>query len=221
MKNRRFSPIFIYIAVMFLAMSWISGLFGDTTDKLAYSEVVSLFRDEQVRSFEVQDDLIALELYAPYSGKTSLTASIGNADQFRSDMAQLIAAQDEAGILEKYTFHADTKTSPYDYILPIVLAGLILLFVWGFLNGRMNNNNPLQNFGKARTVLGVPDGKKVTFADVAGADEEKEELAEVVDFLRDPDKYTKIGARIPHGLLLVGTTNSPSARREFINSTFR
>ncbi|MBQ3504655.1 MAG: AAA family ATPase, partial [Oscillospiraceae bacterium] len=72
------------------------------------------------------------------------------------------------------------------------------------LMGRMNSSNPLQNFGKARTVLGVPDGKKVTFADVAGADEEKEELQEIVDFLRDPDKYTKIGARIPHGLLLVG-----------------
>ena len=57
---------------------------------------------------------------------------------------------------------------------------------------------------KARTVLGVPDGRKVTFADVAGADEEKEELAEVVDFLRDPKKYTDIGARIPHGMLLVG-----------------
>ena len=204
MKNRKISPFLIYVAVMLLAMSWISGLFGGNTDDLAYSEVVGLFRSEQVKSFEVQDDLIALELHTPYNGKTSLTTSIGEADQFRVDMGALIAAQDEAGILEKYTFHADSETSPYDYVLPIVLAGLVLLFVWGFLMGRMNNNNPLQNFGKARTVLGVPDGKKVTFADVAGADEEKEELAEVVDFLRDPAKYTAIGARIPHGMLLVG-----------------
>ncbi len=204
MKKRRISPFLIYIAVMFLVMSWISGLFGDATDNLAYSEVVSLFRNEQVKSFEMQDDLIAMQLHTPYNGKTSLTASIGDADAFRSDMGQLIAAQDEAGVLETYTFHTPSETSPYDYVLPIVLAGLMLLFVWGFLNGRMNSNNPLQNFGKARTVLGVPDGKKVTFADVAGADEEKEELAEVVDFLRDPGKYTAIGARIPHGLLLVG-----------------
>ena len=70
--------------------------------------------------------------------------------------------------------------------------------------GKMNGSNPLANFGKARTVLGVPDGKKVTFADVAGADEEKEELAEIVDFLRNPGKFTQIGARIPHGILLVG-----------------
>ncbi|MBQ6719008.1 MAG: ATP-dependent zinc metalloprotease FtsH [Oscillospiraceae bacterium] len=189
---------------MFLIMSWISGLFGDNTDKLAYSEVMALFRNGQVKSFEVQDDLIAMELHTPYNGKTSLTTSIGDADQFRDEISEMVAAQDAAGVLEKYTFYPDTEVSPYDYVLPIVLAGLVLLFVWGFFMSRTNNNNPLQNFGKARTVLGVPDGKKVTFADVAGADEEKEELAEVVDFLRDPGKYTAIGARIPHGLLLVG-----------------
>ena len=204
MKNRRSFPFIIYIVVMFLIMSWISGLFGDNTDKLAYSEVMALFRNGQVKSFEVQDDLIAMELHTPYNGKTSLTTSIGDADQFRDEISEMVAAQDAAGVLEKYTFYPDTEVSPYDYVLPIVLAGLVLLFVWGFFMSRTNNNNPLQNFGKARTVLGVPDGKKVTFADVAGADEEKEELAEVVDFLRDPGKYTAIGARIPHGLLLVG-----------------
>ena len=204
MKNRKSSPFIIYIIAMFLIMSWVSGLFDDGTDGLAYSEVVSLFRNEQVKSFEVQDDIIALELHTPYNGKSSLTAAIGNAEQFRSEMNELILAQDAAGILEKYHFHEATETSPYDFILPIVIAGLILLFAWGIMMGRVNNNNPLQNFGKARTVLGVPDGRKVTFDDVAGADEEKEELAEVVDFLRNPDKYTQIGARIPHGLLLVG-----------------
>ena len=80
----------------------------------------------------------------------------------------------------------------------------MLMLLWMFIMGRMNGGNPLTNFGKARTVLGVPDGKKVTFDDVAGADEEKEELAEIVDFLRNPAKFTQIGARIPHGILLVG-----------------
>ena len=203
MKNNRY-PFLIYIVVLFLIMSWISGLFGDGTDGLAYSEVVDLFRNEQVKSFEVQDDIIAMELHTPYNGKNSLTASIGDADRFRAELSDLIMEQDEAGILQVYTFHPDTETSPYDFILPIVIAGLVLLFAWAILAGRANQQNPLQNFGKARTVLGVPDGKKVTFADVAGADEEKEELAEVVDFLRNPQKYTDIGARIPHGLLLVG-----------------
>ena len=189
---------------MFLIMTWVSGLFGDGTDGISYSEVVGLFQNEQVKSFEVQDDVIALQLHTPFNGKTSLSASIGEADQFRSEMNELILAQKASGVLESYHFHPESGISPYDFILPITIAGLIILLAWGFLMGRMNNNNPLQNFGKARTVLGVPDGKKVTFADVAGADEEKEELAEVVDFLRDPDKYTKIGARIPHGMLLVG-----------------
>jgi len=204
LKNRKISPFLIYIIAMFLIMSWASGLFGDGTDGLAYSEVVSLFRNEQVKRFEMQDDILAMELHSPYNGKTSLTASVGDGSQFRSEMGALILAQDEAGILEGYTFHPDTETSPYDFIFPIIIAGVVLLFVWGFMMGRANQQNPLQNFGKARTVLGVPDGKKVTFADVAGADEEKEELAEVVDFLRNPGKYTDIGARIPHGLLLVG-----------------
>jgi len=204
LKNRRYIPFLVYVIAMFLIMSWVSGAFGDGTDDLAYSEVVSLFENEQVKSFEVQDDIIALKLHSPYRDETNLTATIGDADQFRAEMNALIRQQSEAGILESYRFHADTKDSPYDLVLPIIIAGLVLLFAWGLLMGRMNSNNPMQNFGKARTVLGVPDGKKVTFADVAGADEEKEELAEVVDFLRDPKKYTEIGARIPHGLLLVG-----------------
>ncbi|MGM9590260.1 MAG: ATP-dependent zinc metalloprotease FtsH [Faecousia sp.] len=176
----------------------------DGTDNLAYSEVVRLFQNEQVKSFEVQDDIIAMELYTPYNGKTSLTASLGDTDQFHAEMNDLFQQQMESGVLVRYHFYPDSETTPYDFIFPIVIAGLVLLFAWALMVGRMNNNNPLQNFGRARTVLGVPDGKKVTFSDVAGADEEKEELAEVVDFLRDPEKYTQIGARIPHGLLLVG-----------------
>ena len=82
---------------------------------------------------------------------------------------------------------------------------MVLLFIWALLMGRMSSaGNPMGGFSKARTVLGVPGDKKVTFDDVAGADEEKEELQEIVDFLKNPEKFTEIGARIPHGLLLVG-----------------
>ena len=116
----------------------------------------------------------------------------------------MIQAQHSAGIIEHFHFFPEKGLSFYDLILPLLIVGLALLVVWFLLVGRANNNNPMNNFGKARTNLGVPAGGKVTFADVAGADEEKEELAEVVDFLRDPEKYTKIGARIPHGILLVG-----------------
>ena len=204
MRNRRMIPMLVYIAVMLLIMSWVSGLFSPDSDAVPYSEIVSLFRNEQVKSFTVQDETISLKLHNPYNGSTSITTTLADTESFRSEMTELFLAQTDAGILESYNFYPDTGFSPYELVLPLVCVGLILLFAWAMLMGRMNNNNPLQNFGKARTVLGVPDGKKVTFDDVAGADEEKAELAEVVDFLRDPQKYTAIGARIPHGLLLVG-----------------
>ena len=204
MKNRRFIPLAVYILLMILFLSWSMGIFGQNGGDIPYSEVVSLFRQEQVKSFVAEGDSIVLTLHSPYKGQTTLTALLANPDAFQQEMHQLFAEQTESGILESYNFIPDSGISPYDFILPLLIVGLILLFVWAMFMGRMNASNPLQNFGKARTVLGVPDGKKVTFADVAGADEEKEELQEVVDFLRDPEKYTKIGARIPHGLLLVG-----------------
>ena len=204
MKNRRILPMIVYVLVMVLLFSWGTGIFGDSDGDIPYSEVVELFRAEQVKSFRVEDDTITLSLHASYNGKTKLTATLADADSFRLEMHELFLEQMDSGILESYHFAPESKISPYDFILPLLVVGMILLFVWAMFMGRMNSSNPLQNFGKARTVLGVPDGKKVTFADVAGADEEKAELQEVVDFLRDPDKYTRIGARIPHGLLLVG-----------------
>ena len=204
MKNRRFIPLIIYVLVMILVMSWAMGLFDQGSSGIPYSEVVKLFRQEQVKSFVVEDDTIALTLWEPYDGKTSITTTLGDPEAFRQEMHELLLEQTDSGVLVSYTFYPERQTTPYDFILPLLLVGLVLLFVWAMFMGRMNNSNPLQNFGKARTVLGVPDGKKVTFADVAGADEEKQELQEIVDFLRDPDKYTQIGARIPHGLLLVG-----------------
>ena len=204
MKNRTVIPFLIYLAIMFFVMNWVMGFFQNGTDDLTYSEVVTLLRNEQVKSFEVQDDVIALELNEPYNGKTRLTTELGDTELFHQEMNELLLEQTDSGVLESYQFHPASKTTPYDFVLPMVIAGLILLLAWAILMGKMNGANPLQNFGKARTVLGVPDGKKVTFEDVAGADEEKEELAEVVDFLRDPAKYSAIGARIPHGLLLVG-----------------
>ena len=204
MRKPRILPMLIYVLVMVVLFSWSMGIFGNEDGDIPYSEVVALFRSEQVKSFQVEDETITLSLHAPYDGKTKLTATLADADTFRLEMHELFLEQKDAGILESYHFAPESKLSPYDFILPLLVVGLILLVIWAMFMGRMNSSNPLQNFGKARTVLGVPDGKKVTFADVAGADEEKEELQEVVDFLRDPDKYTKIGARIPHGLLLVG-----------------
>ena len=204
MKKGRFIPLILYILVLLLIFSWAGSLFGYGMSSLSYSQVVELFQKEQVKKFVVSEQTITLELHAPYNGETKLTANLADPESFRAELSGLFREQWEAGILESYDFLPEAGFSPYDLILPLLVVGLILLFLWAMMMGRMNNSNPLQNFGKARTVLGVPDGKKVTFADVAGADEEKEELQEVVDFLKDPEKFRKIGARIPHGMLLVG-----------------
>ena len=204
MKKPKIFSVIIYLAVLALLFSWVFGLFDGGTDGLSYSQIVELFQKEQVKEFVVSEQTIVLSLHNPYKGKTELTCSLSDPESFRAEMGELLQAQLKSGVLESYDFIPEEGFSVYDLILPLLIVGGILLLVWMILMGRMNSNNPMNHFGKARTVLGLPDGKKVTFADVAGADEEKEELQEVVDFLRDPGKYTQIGARIPHGLLLVG-----------------
>ena len=204
MKKRSAISVIIYLAVLALAFAWVLGLFSADGGDISYAQMKELFQKEQVKSFQVKDAVIYLRLHTAYEGKTSVTASLGDEQSFRQEMQELIQAQTESGVLVDYDFLAPQEGSAFDFVLPIALAGLIILIVYFFMMSRANSNNPMANFGKARTVLGVPNDKKVTFDDVAGADEEKQELQEVVDFLRDPKKYTQIGARIPHGLLLVG-----------------
>ena len=193
-----------YLFLLFAVFSWANNLFSDNLNQIPYSQVVELFRQEQVKAFEIKDDVITMELHGTLDGENIVRASLAYPEHFLTEMSDLLQEQKASGVLEYYTLSPEEPFSPYDLILPLILAGLVLLFVWAMFMSRANSNNPLQNFGRARTVLGVPDGKKVTFADVAGADEEKEELQEVVDFLRNPEKFTRIGARIPHGMLLVG-----------------
>ena len=204
MKKRNSYSVFLYLAIFVLICWGILSLFSRIGNDLAYSQVIELFENEQVESFVVEGSEIYLQLYSEYEGKTSLHTGLADPALFRQEMWSLIQQQHDAGVLKSYDFAEASKLTYYDMILPLLIVGVVLLLLWALLVGRANSNNPMANFGKARTVLGVPDGKKVTFDDVAGADEEKNELQEVVDFLRDPKKYTEIGARIPHGLLLVG-----------------
>ena len=205
MKRTRWIPLIVYVALMAAFLGWISNLFTTTQDSLPYSTVVELFRKEQVRQFVVEDQTITMELNKPYNGQTTITAPLADPESFRQEMHDLLTEQTESGVLESYNFVPDRGFSPYTLILPLLVVGVVLLFIWALLMGRMSSaGNPMSGFSKARTVLGVPGDKKVTFDDVAGADEEKEELQEIVDFLKNPEKFTEIGARIPHGLLLVG-----------------
>ena len=204
MKKRSPISMILSLGVLVLFLWSIFSLFSTAGNKVSYSQVLDLFQNQQVKSFVVSGKQIRLELHAPYNGETSISTGLSDPEQFRQEMWDTIQEQHSAGILESYDFVAEKEPTAYSLILPLLIVGLILLILWAILTGKANANNPMNNFGKARTVLGLPDNKKVTFNDVAGADEEKQELQEVVDFLRDPAKYTAIGARIPHGLLLVG-----------------
>ena len=205
MKKRGFLSVVLYLIGLVLLFSLVTSLFGNRVDELSYAQIVKLFQDEQVKEFTVGEQTIYLELHTPYEGKTKLTCPLADREWFRQEVRELVQQQYEDGILEDYDFEGEQKFSPYDLVLPLLIVGGVLLLLWFLVMGRLNaNGNPMANFGKARTVLGVPNDAKVTFDDVAGAEEEKQELQEIVDFLRNPEKFKEIGARIPHGLLLVG-----------------
>ena len=206
MKKRKFLSVPMYLIILVLLLSIITVIFGGRVDDLSYSQVLELFHSEQVKSFVVEENTIYLELHGSYEGKSALTCRLADPEGFHRQMQAVLEEQSKSGVLQSYDFLPESEFSPYDLILPLLIVGLVLLVLWVLLMGRINagGNNPMANFGRARTTLGVPGGSKVTFDDVAGAEEEKEELQEIVDFLRDPAKFKEIGARIPHGLLLVG-----------------
>ena len=188
-KRRNIAPL-IYLLVLLLVFSWALGKFGKQSNTIPYSNLVELFRREQVSQFLVDGNTITLILRTPYNGKTTISSGLADPAGFRAEMQDLLDEQMASGVLEVYDFVAEKTYTPYDFILPLLVAGGVLLLAWTFIMGRMNGNgNPMSQFGKARTVLGVPDNKKVTFDDVAGADEEKAELVEIVEFLKNPKKY--------------------------------
>ena len=205
MKNRKIIPLLVYLLVLFLIMSWLTDGFGLGQTDLSHTQLVALFEQQEVRSFVIQGNLIELELHGTYDGKKELLSNLGDPDYFLAQVGPLLQEQLSSGVLEGYDLRAEEQITPMDLVLPLLIAGGILLLLWFILMSRATSGgNNMSNFGKARTVVGIPDGRKVTFRDVAGADEEKEELQEVVDFLRSPQKFHDMGARIPHGILLVG-----------------
>ncbi len=203
-KNNRF-PLIVYLLILAVVFYFVLSSLPAFRSSVPYSEVISLLERGQVKQFVVVGNELHMQLNAPYEGKTELTTTLADPDRFYDEVNPILREQIETGVLDGYDFLPRAEKSAYSLIIPLLIVGAVLLFIWFFMMSRIQGGgNQLNNFGKARTVLGVPDGKKVTFDDVAGADEEKMELQEVVEFLKNPDKFTKIGARIPHGLLLVG-----------------
>ena len=176
MKNRKFISIILYVALLSLIFSWLLGAFGIGGADITYSEMVQQLNAGNVKSFLIHDNQIHLELHTPLGGKDEVSAPMADADAFRREMWEVIQARTEDGTLESYDFYAEKVYTPYSWIMPLLLVGLAVVLVYVILMSRATANNAMSNFGKARTVLGVPDNRKVTFADVAGADEEKAEF---------------------------------------------
>ena len=162
MKNRRTLYTVIYLVALMLLFSWISGLFTQDVNALPYSKVVELFREEQVERFVVKDQTITLYLNAPYGDETTLVTNLADPEAFRMEISDLLADQSARGILKAYDFIPEKGFSPYQLVMPLLLVGLVLLFLWAMFMGRANSNNPLNSFGKARTTLGAPGGGPVS-----------------------------------------------------------
>ena len=169
-----------------------------------YSEVVDLFEQEQVKYFSIKDGVLTLELYQPYEESTTVQYELADVGIFYSDLHMLIDQQRRDGILTDYQYDPPTQTPWILTILPYLLIGVVFILVWVYMMNKANGGGNMARFSRASARVGTGGDKRVTFDDVAGADEEKAELQELVDFLRDPKKFIALGARIPKGVLLVG-----------------
>ena len=196
----------LLVAVLALVLVVLSSsLLTQNGSRLAYSDVLDLFENERVESFVLQGDTLTLTLYGSEAEQAgTATAKIGDIETFHKDLDETIAAQSAAGVLKSYNY-LPAANSIWKTVLPYLLVGIALLFVWFILMNRSGSGpNAMAQFTRANARFGVPSGESVTFQDVAGADEEKEELSEIVEFLRDPDRFKQLGAKIPKGVLLVG-----------------
>jgi len=137
LKKRSFLGAIIYVVILASLLSWMLGLFGDGTNGLTYSEVVDLFRNEQVRSFEVHENKIYMELHTPLEGDSSIIANLADVESFRQELGQTFQDQKAAGILESYDFLPKAAFNPYALVIPLILAGGVLLLVWFLMMGRM------------------------------------------------------------------------------------
>ena len=201
-KPTSFLVLLVVLAVALLLVS--SLLTPNSTQTLQYSDVLDLFRNEKVASFTLEGSNLTMQVRGSGDATSTTTAKIGDTEQFRADLDDLIAEQYAAGTLKSYNY-LPASDPWYRAAAPYIIGGIVLLIVFFFLSSRANGGpNGMANFTKANARFGIPTSQTVTFQDVAGADEEKEELAQIVDFLQDPKRYSRLGAKIPKGVLLVG-----------------
>ena len=207
--NKNGKKIFSYlpyllIPLMLMASFWMFSGGTKESDKKEYYEIVQLFEDDKIAEYELNLSSGALQYKLKDNEKnTAEKYTVPNVSLFIDDIHDTAKENNV-----KYNYSAGKTNSWISSMVPMLVSVLVLGGIMFFMLRKMsasfnNETNKTLSFGKAR-VKGKDENNKKTFADVAGADEEKEELAELVEFLRNPQRFSELGARIPKGVLLVG-----------------
>ena len=207
MKRKDLKVVLIYALLIVAILFFLSRMFqsSQNEDIPTYDDIVRYFTEGDVAEFELSNDNI---LTLTLDNGTKLAYEIANVSIFYSDLGETIRDQMAAGEL-KGEYEPPVEYPWWLSVLPYIIVIALVIGLWIFMmnaaNGKGGAGGRMNSFGKARVKTPLPDDKnRVTFADVAGADEEKEELEEIVEFLKNPAKYSALGAKIPHGVLLVG-----------------
>src|SRR5919108_79421 len=174
-------------------------LFAQPFEQLPYSEFRALLRQGQVEEVQIGSQSLRGKL-RPGPAQTGTSTTPRRFMTARVDDPDLIRDLETHGVQYSGRYESDLLKTVLSWVIPMGL----LFVLWGFLSRRIGPGQGVMNFGKSRARIYAERETGVTFADVAGADEAKEELQEIIDFLRYPQKYATLGGRIPKGVLLVG-----------------
>ena len=189
----------IFFIVLLVTISVLTGT-GDEVPAMSYTDVRKAIQGGEVTELIIGENAVLLTL----QDESQMVYEVTDMNFFMEDLGDEIEAQQEAGtlVVDYEVQHYSIWYSMLPYLIIIVVMGAFWMFM---MNRQGGGGGNAMNFGKSRAKLANPnDQKKVTFQDVAGADEEKADLEEIVDFLKEPKKYMALGARIPKGVLLVG-----------------
>jgi len=209
---KRFSSrdVILYLMLLLLMIFAVNTVQQmNEADDPTYSQVRTLFEQEKVKYFVLNGKDLGLQIREEGDKVSTVHYQLPDLSVFYSDLHELIDQQHESGVLEGYDYKVGIEGTWWYRMLPYLVLLLVMAAFWYMMylrqSGGSSGGGPgPSRFGHARTRTLADQGKKVTFQDVAGAEEEKEELREIMDFLRDPQKFISLGARIPKGVLLVG-----------------
>ena len=197
-NSRGIGIYFLTIAIVLLLLYAFRGGWSDTQTitQQEYSEEVT--GDKIARADIYQNSQVP-------TGRVELTLTDGSRQQLNvSDVNTAQTELNDAGVTT-YLHDVEQTSIFMTSILPTLIMAVVVIFLFMMMNRQAGGgNSKMMNFGKSRATMIMPDARRKTFKDVAGLQEEKEDLEELVDFLKEPQKYTKMGARIPKGVILVG-----------------